>query len=134
MIYLSQFTFPDIEVEYDFIMGLKRTCYDTVYPFQVLSKHGLRQFDFETITILYGGNGSGKSTALNVMAEKLGLSRIRSITEVIFLRIIRDCAVIRRRAASDRIRAGSSRAMMCLILCWICARSTRVWITGERRF
>lgn len=55
MIYLSQFTFPDIEVEYDFIMGLKRTCYDTVYPFQVLSKHGLRQFDFETITILYGG-------------------------------------------------------------------------------
>ncbi len=75
MIYLSQFTFPDIEVEYDFIMGLKRTCYDTVYPFQVLSKHGLRQFDFETITILYGGNGSGKSTALNVMAEKLGLSR-----------------------------------------------------------
>lgn len=75
MIYLSRFTFPDIEVEYDFLMGMKRTCYDTFYPFQVLSRHGLRQFDFETITILYGGNGSGKSTALNVMAEKLMLSR-----------------------------------------------------------
>ncbi len=75
MIYLSQFTFPDIEEEYDFLMGIKRTCYDTFYPFQVLSKHRLRQLDFETVTILYGGNGSGKSTALNVMAEKLALSR-----------------------------------------------------------
>lgn len=31
--------------------------------------------DFEPITILYGGNGSGKSTVLNVIAEKLGLER-----------------------------------------------------------
>lgn len=75
MIYLSQFTFPDIEAEYDFLMGLKRTCYDTFYPFQVISKHRLAQLDFETVTILYGGNGSGKSTVLNVMAEKLELSR-----------------------------------------------------------
>lgn len=31
--------------------------------------------DFEPVTILYGGNGSGKTTALNVIAEKLGLER-----------------------------------------------------------
>lgn len=31
--------------------------------------------DFQPITILYGGNGSGKSTALNVIAEKLNLDR-----------------------------------------------------------
>ena len=31
--------------------------------------------DFEPVTILYGGNGSGKSTALNIMAETLGLKR-----------------------------------------------------------
>jgi predicted ATPase len=31
--------------------------------------------DFEPVTILYGGNGSGKTTALNVIAEKLGLKR-----------------------------------------------------------
>lgn len=31
--------------------------------------------DFEEATILYGGNGSGKTTALNVIAEKLGLGR-----------------------------------------------------------
>lgn len=75
MIYLSHFSFPDIEQEYSFIMELKRTCYDTVYPFQILSRHGLRMLDFEPITILYGGNGSGKTTALNVIAEKLKLER-----------------------------------------------------------
>lgn len=75
MIWLSQFSFPDIELEYSFLMGIKRTCYDTAYPFQVLSKHGLRMLDFEPVTILYGGNGSGKTTALNVIAEKLGLKR-----------------------------------------------------------
>lgn len=75
MIYLSHFSFPDIELEYGFLMGIKRTCYDTFYPFQVLSRHGLKMLDFEPITILYGGNGSGKTTALNVMAEKLGLRR-----------------------------------------------------------
>ena len=49
--------------------------YDTFYPFQVLSKHGLTRLDFEPVTILYGGNGSGKTTALNVIAEKLELDR-----------------------------------------------------------
>ena len=73
--YLSHFKFPDIEREYDFIMGQKRTCYDTYYPFLVLSKHNLRMLDFEPITILYGGNGSGKTTALNIIAEKLQLKR-----------------------------------------------------------
>ena len=75
MIYLENFQFPDVEREYDFILGMKRTCYDSVYPFQILSKHGLRRLDFEPVTILYGGNGSGKTTALNVIAEKLGLLR-----------------------------------------------------------
>lgn len=75
MIYLSHFSFPDVEREYDFILGQKRTCYDTVYPFQILSKHRLEMLDFETVTILYGGNGCGKTTALNVIAEKLGLKR-----------------------------------------------------------
>lgn len=75
MIYLSHFEFPDREKEYDFTMGQKRTCYDTVYPFLVLSAHQLKMLDFESVTILYGGNGSGKTTALNVIAEKLGLKR-----------------------------------------------------------
>ncbi|MBU5472463.1 AAA family ATPase [Roseburia sp. MSJ-14] len=75
MIYLTQFKFPDVEREYDFLMGMRRTCYDSFYPFQVLTKNNLQVLDFEPITILYGGNGSGKSTALNVIAEKLQLDR-----------------------------------------------------------
>lgn len=75
MVYLSQFEFPDKEREYDFILAQQRTCYDTYYPFGILSEHGLRTLNFEPVTILYGGNGSGKTTALNVIAEKLSLNR-----------------------------------------------------------
>ena len=75
MIYLTHFSFPSQEEEYTFHFHLKRTCYDTLYPFGILSKRHLECLDFEPVTILYGGNGSGKTTALNVMAEKLGLPR-----------------------------------------------------------
>lgn len=62
-------------MEFDFIVGVKRTCYDSFYPFKILSKNDLERLDFDTVTILYGGNGSGKSTALNVIAEKAGVCR-----------------------------------------------------------
>ncbi len=75
MIYLTHFSFPHIEQEYSFTMGQRRTCYDTFYPFGVVSRHALRMLDFEEVTILYGGNGSGKTTVLNVIAEKLRLKR-----------------------------------------------------------
>ena len=75
MLYLSSFSFPDADQEFDFRLSVKRTCYDTVYPFHVLSAKGLNRLEFAPITILYGGNGSGKTTALNVIAEKLNLAR-----------------------------------------------------------
>lgn len=75
MIYLSKFIFPSQDQEETFRFGIRRTCYDSWYPFEILTKHGLRQLDFEPVTIIYGGNGSGKSTALNVICEKLGLDR-----------------------------------------------------------
>ena len=62
MVYLEQFRFPDAEVEFDFFLRQKRTCYDTYYPFQILSKHRFEQIDFEPVTILYGGNGTGQSS------------------------------------------------------------------------
>jgi predicted ATPase len=73
--YLKQVTFPDSESEWSFFAGIMRRVYDSYYPFQVLSKHAFSQIDFEPITILYGGNGSGKTTALNVIAEKINAQR-----------------------------------------------------------
>jgi predicted ATPase len=75
MVYLRSFTFPNADKEYDFILSILRTCYDSYYPFKILSRHELDRLDFDTVTILYGGNGSGKSTALNVIAEKAGITR-----------------------------------------------------------
>lgn len=83
MIYLSDFHFPTQRKEEDFLRNRTQegdykyelTCYDTFYPFGVLSARHFSQMDFSEITILYGGNGSGKSTALNVIAGKLGLER-----------------------------------------------------------
>lgn len=75
MRYLDYFTFPDAEVEFDFFIKIKRTVYDSFYPFQILTKHRFERIDFEPITILYGGNGSGKTTALNIISEKIELQR-----------------------------------------------------------
>ncbi len=75
MIYLSRFFFPDGDREFDFRRQEKRQCFDTFYPFHVLSGKGLRMLEMDHVTLLYGGNGSGKTTAINVMGEKLGLER-----------------------------------------------------------
>lgn len=75
MMYLNAFTFPNEDTEFNFFMEIKRTCYDSFYPFKILSRNGLERLDFEPMTILYGGNGSGKSTALNVIAEKMEIQR-----------------------------------------------------------
>ena len=73
--YLSRFVFPDEDREWAFHMGVKRKCYTTFYPFGVLSRKGVTELTFEPVTILYGGNGSGKTTVLNIIAEKLHLER-----------------------------------------------------------
>jgi predicted ATPase len=73
MLYLESFLFPDDGAEFDFCLTIKRKCYNTYYPFKVLSRRFFERIDFEPITLLYGSNGSGKSTALHVIAGKLGL-------------------------------------------------------------
>lgn len=75
MIYLSSFFFPERADEECFFEGEKMTCYTNFYPFQVLVYKELSRLDFSHITILYGGNGSGKTTALNIMGETLHLQR-----------------------------------------------------------
>ena len=75
MQYLDEFRFAPIEQEEQFLNYIRATCYDTFYPFGVLSAISFRSISFEPLTILYGGNGCGKTTALNIIAEKLGAER-----------------------------------------------------------
>ena len=80
MIYLSSFRLPTQSQEEDFFFARTpknmRTCYTTKYPFGMFRDRGMPEdFVFEDITIICGNNGSGKSTILNVIAEKLGLKR-----------------------------------------------------------
>lgn len=75
MIFLNSFSFPDKDDEYNFFAEQKMTCYNSFYPFQVLSEKGIARLDFSHITVFYGGNGSGKTTALNIIGEALGVQR-----------------------------------------------------------
>ena len=53
----------------------QRTYYTTKYPFDLFRYRELPEFYFTDITIFCGNNGSGKSSLLNVIAEKLKLER-----------------------------------------------------------
>ena len=82
MVYLKGFKFPTKSQELDFIHPPEtmetitmRLHTGSFYPFEILPDKGLLAISFESITILYGGNGCGKTTALNVIAEKLHLKR-----------------------------------------------------------
>ena len=75
MLYLESFEFPDGEAEFDYLLQIKRRCYTSYYPFKILSRRSFSRIDFEPVTILYGGNGTGKSTALHVIAERARLER-----------------------------------------------------------
>ena len=72
--FLDAFRFPNADAEYAFFMQKRANCYTSFYPFQTFAGR-LSRLDFEPITVLSGSNGSGKTTALNVIAEKLRLKR-----------------------------------------------------------
>ena len=80
MLYLKEFSMLSRGDEESFFSDLnnikaRRTCYTTKYPFGIFRYRELPTFEFEPVTILYGGNGSGKSTILNVIAERLKIQR-----------------------------------------------------------
>ena len=85
MQYLNSFTLASEEQELYYILGqsqvksykLDMQCYSSnVYPFKLFPFKGIERLDFDGLTILYGGNGSGKSTILNLIAQKLSLERM----------------------------------------------------------
>ena len=78
MIYLQSFEFPTDGAEQEYFVAGGRasmSCYASRYPFGLFRYRELPTFYFDDITVFYGNNGSGKSTILNVIAEKLGLKR-----------------------------------------------------------
>lgn len=99
MLYLREFTFTSWDAEEQFINDeIQRTCYNSFYPFGVLGKkmpHAPKEngkidyqhalpLTFEPITVFYGGNGSGKTTALNIIAEKTGAERDALYNRTVF--------------------------------------------------
>ena len=60
MIYLSSFKLSDRKIKNP-----------NIYPYSVFRDKYTEPFVFAPITILYGNNGSGKSTILNLIADKL---------------------------------------------------------------
>lgn len=62
MIYLSSFKLSDRKVKNP-----------NIYPYNVFRGKDINPFVFSSITVLYGNNGLGKSTILNIIANKLML-------------------------------------------------------------
>ena len=104
-LYLSAFYFPGEEAESDFMFDLKTTYDQSVYPYGVLPRAGLEEIIFRPVTILYGGNGSGKSTALNIIAEKLHLTRSSAYNRSRFF----EGYVVRCRVTVDETVPQNSR-------------------------
>jgi len=62
----------------------KKISNNNIYPYNVLKNKEPNVFIFDNTTILYGNNGSGKSTILNIIAHRLNLKgKERNNPEVI---------------------------------------------------
>ncbi len=75
MLYLKKFELPNRDREENMLMNDSRTYIQGVYPFNIFPNKELQDISFAPITIFYGGNGRGKSTLLNVIAEKIKATR-----------------------------------------------------------
>lgn len=74
MMYLDSFKLPTADQEVLYFAPFRFVPAE-IYPWRFLSTKGFTDIDCEPITILYGGNGSGKSTALNTIAQTIGIER-----------------------------------------------------------
>lgn len=74
MLYLKSLQLPSDREEYDMIL-YKKNIHNNLYPLNLFPQKELEHIEFEPITIFYGGNGSGKTTMLNIIGDTIQASR-----------------------------------------------------------
>lgn len=80
MIYLKSFKLLNERQEQEILYGKSMNIHTSFYPLGIFTKKEFENIDFEPITIFYGGNGSGKTTILNIISDKLNAAK-RSINK-----------------------------------------------------
>ncbi len=80
ILYLDRLDFPSVSEN-------KR-----IYPYHIFYERQLESLSFDRLTLLYGGNGSGKSTILNIIAESLNIrNRTQGNKNIYFDEFVRKC-------------------------------------------
>lgn len=111
MIYLKEFSLNSVLQEDEFLQKFNRTCFDSYYPYRLFPHKGIEDIDFADITIFCGGNGSGKSTILNIIAEKLGITRTTPYNKTYFFDpYLDECEFEIARLSPDQQHAFKSRS------------------------
>ena len=114
MVYIRSFQLPSVSEETNFLSRdgeTKRTCYTSRYPFGIFLSREVPRLQFEPITILCGGNGSGKTTILNLIGEKLGLHRGAVFNRSAFFGRYLDLCQVETAPAFDRAVKETSRVI-----------------------
>ena len=114
MRYLRRFSLPAEGTEVRFLSDdreSKRTCYGSRYPFGVFLSREVPTLEFEPVTILCGGNGSGKTTILNLIGEKLELQRGTVFNRSSFFGKYLELCRAETAAAFDRAVRANSRVI-----------------------
>lgn len=74
MIYLKKFKLLNESEEYAMISH-KMNIYNNFYPLKIFPEKEFEEIEFDHITIFYGGNGSGKTTILNIISDAINASK-----------------------------------------------------------